>query len=379
MTQDTRIAGPRLLRALRSDLAAVSELVTARINHDDADYGAAALTRDELAELVADSLAALVDALAGVPYSLEPARRAGRLKAERDIPLDSLLHAFRVAGMAFWEVIVDRADADDQSTLARLSTRVWATIDEYSVRAAEEYRRVVVVGNEQPVQRLLRALLDPALPAAQRATVGARMRLPARATFVVVFGEVRLTVPGVRSIATLLTDGPVTLVAADSPTLLDRALAAVAERGGASRPFTDLAAAAAALTQARLAFGCLGPADGGIHRYGTSSVRVLIAANPELAADVFADALAAFGELPAADAAALAQTALAWFELGGSTSAVGARLHLHRNTVLHRLKRIERLTGWAFAVPAEAATLYLALQVWLLRPPIPGPSRRWHP
>ncbi|MFF2083394.1 helix-turn-helix domain-containing protein [Nocardia sp. NPDC058176] len=367
MTQDTRIVGPRLLRELRADLAAISELVTARINHDDADYEDAALSRDELAELVADSLAALVDAIAGVPYSLEPARHAGRLKAERDIPLDSLLHAFRVAGMAFWEVIVERADADDQPALARMSTRVWATIDEYSVVAAEEYRRVVVVGNEQPDQRLLRALLDQDLPAVQRATVAARMRLPAHSTFVVLFGELRLTVTGVRTVDTLLDDGPVTLAAADSPALLDRALGAVAARAGASRPFTDLTAASTALGQARLAFGCLGPADGGIHRYGTSSVRVMIAANPDLAAEVFADALTAFDRLHPDDATALAQTALAWFDLGGSTSAVGAHLHLHRNTVLHRLKRMERLTGWTFAAPAEAATLYLALQVWLLR------------
>ncbi|SUA76322.1 Sugar diacid utilization regulator [Nocardia otitidiscaviarum] len=81
--------------------------------------------------------------------------------------------------------------------------------------------------------------------------------------------------------------------------------------------------------------------------------------------EVLADLLSAFDRLHPADADALVRTALAWFELAGSTSAVGERLHLHRNTVLHRL---ERLTGATYAVP-DAAVLYLALQARLLRVP----------
>ncbi|WP_431966002.1 PucR family transcriptional regulator [Nocardia sp. bgisy134] len=369
MTQDTHAERPRLVRELRADLAAISEMVTARIEQDDGDYDDAALDHHELATLVADSLAALLDSLAGDPYSLEPARRAGRLKAERGIPLDSLLHAFRLAGMAFWAVIVERADHDDRSALPQLSTLMWATVDEYSVAAADAYRRVVVVGTEQPDQRLLRALLDPAFPPTQREDLGRRMRLPARAIFVVLVGDVRLAATGVTTVRTLLSDDRVTLAAAVSPATLDRALGTVQARAGASKPFTDLVSTPAALDQARLAFRCLGPADTGIHTYSSSPARALIAANPGLAADVLSDTLAAFDRLHPDDADALVQTALAWYELGGSTSAVGERLHLHRNTVLHRLKRIEGLTGAAFAVPADAVRLYLALQTRLLRTP----------
>ncbi|TQM32915.1 helix-turn-helix domain-containing protein [Nocardia bhagyanarayanae] len=369
MTQDTHADRPRLLDELRADLAAISEMVTARIENDDRDYGDAALDHHELAVLVADSLEALLDSLGGASYSLEPARGAGRLKAERGIPLDSLLHAFRVAGMAFWEVIVERADDDDRPALPRLSTLMWATVDEYSVAAAEAYRRVVVAGTEQPDQRLLRALLDPGFPATQRAGLGRRMRLPARATFVVLVGDVHLVANGLTTVRTRLAEDRVTLAAAVSPVTLGRALRTVRTRAGASKPFTDLVATPTALDQARLAFRCLSEADIGIHTYASSPARALIAANPGLAADVLSDALAAFDRLHPDDADALVRTALAWYELGGSTSAVGERLHLHRNTVLHRLKRIERLTGAAFAVPADAALLYLALQTLLLRAP----------
>ncbi len=369
MTRDTHAEHPRLLRELRADLPAISEMATARIEQDDGDYDDAALDHDEVATLVADSLAALLDALAGAPYSLEPARRAGRLKAERGIPLDSLLHAFRVVGLAFWEVIVERADDADRPALPQLSTLMWATVDEYSVAAADTYRRVVVVGAEQPDQRLLRALLDPGFPPAQRAELGRRMRLPARATFVVLVGDLRLVATGVTTVRTVLSDERVTLAAAVSPVTLARALHAVRTRAGASKPFADLVATPTALDQARLAFRCLSPADTGIHTYASSPARALIAANPGLAADVLSDALAAFDRLRPDDADALLETALAWYELGGSTSAVGERLHLHRNTVLHRLERIERLTGAIFAMPADAALLYLALQTRLLQAP----------
>ncbi|MFF0533161.1 PucR family transcriptional regulator [Nocardia amikacinitolerans] len=369
MTQNTHAERTRLLRELRADLAAIAEIVTARIENDDGDYDDAALDHHELAVLVADSLAALLDALGGEPYSLEPARGAGRLKAERGIPLDSLLHAFRVAGLAFWDIIVERADHDDRPALPQLSTLMWATVDEYSVAAADAYRRVVVAGTEQPDQRLLRALLDPCFPPTQRADLGSRMRLPAGATFVVVVGDIRLAATGVTTVRTRLAEDRVTLAAAVSPTTLHRALDTVRTRAGASKPFTDLVATPAALDQARLAFRCLSEADTGVHTYASSPARALIAANPGLAADVLSDALAAFDRLHPDDADALVRTALAWYELGGSTSAVGERLHLHRNTVLHRLKRIERLTGTAFAVPSDAALLYLALQTRLLQAP----------
>ncbi|MEU2032462.1 PucR family transcriptional regulator [Nocardia amamiensis] len=369
MTQETHIQRPRVLRELRADLAAISAMVTARIEHDDEDYSDAALDHQELSTLVTDSLAALLDSLADTPYSLEPARNAGRLKAERGIPLDSLLHAFRVAGLAFWDVIVERAEPDDRPALPQLSTRMWATVDEYSVAAADAYRRIVVAGDEQTDHRLLRALLDPDLPPTRREDLRKRMRLPARGTFVVLVGDIRLVAAGVTTVRTHLADGRITLAAANSPVTLHRALNAATMRAGASKPFTDLVCAPAALDQARIAFRCLSPADSGIHVYASSPARALIAAHPELAADILSEALAAFDRLHPDDADTLVQTALAWYELGGSTSAVGERLHLHRNTVLHRLKRIEQLTDSAFAVPADAAVLYLALQARLLRAP----------
>ncbi|WP_280406555.1 PucR family transcriptional regulator [Nocardia carnea] len=369
MSQDTQFETSRLLRALRADAAVIAERVTARIEQDDTDYDTVALGHDELLALVADSCAAWLDALAELPYPREPAHRAGRLKAERGIPLESLLHAFRVAGLVFWEIIVEYAGHDDRGALPRLSTLVWATVDDYSVAAGEAYRRVAATGAAPPDQALLRALLDPGLGPGQRRDLVRKMRLPTRATAVLLVGDVRPATTGVTTVSAAVGDDRVTLVVAGSAAALDRALRSVRARAGASRPFTDFAAAPTALDQARLAWRCARPGDTGVHTYASAPERALIAANPTLAADVFAEVLAAFDRLEPGDAELLAQTALAWFEFGGSTAAVGEHLHLHRNTVLHRLKRIERLTGKLFAVPADAALLYMALHTRMLRIP----------
>ncbi len=362
-------AGPApLLSGLRADLAAVSERVTARIESDEQDYGAAALDHDELTAVVTGNIASMLDAIAGVPYSLEPARRTGRLKAERGVSLDSLLHAYRLAGLAFWEIIAERAGQADGPALSRLSTVVWATVDEYSVAAADAYRHLVAAEDERPMPRLLRALLDPGLPATRRARLCERMGLPVRGAFVILVSDVHLRVPRVTTVRTVLAEDRVTLVAARTPEVLDDAVRRMRSRAGASKPFDDLAAAPAALEQARLAFRCLGPDDAGVHRYASSPARALIAAHPELATDVLSDTLTAFDGLRPDDADDLVRTLSAWFELAGSTAAVGQRLHLHRNTVLHRLKRVEKLTGITLAVPADAALLYLAVQARLLRP-----------
>ncbi len=329
--------------------------------------GNAALSHDELVELVSDSCAAWLDALAEVPFSLEPARRAGRLEAELGIPLESLLHAFRVAGLAFWEIIVESAGDDVRAALPRLSTLVWATVDDYSVAAADARRRVVAGGTTHPGQGMLRALLDPGLPPGQHTEIGRRMGLPTRAVSVVLVGDVHLDDNGIVAASTVLGDEPITLAAARPPATLERTLRTVRSRAGASRPFTDLAAAPAALTQARFALRCSAPGETGVHNYASAPERALIAANPELAADVLADLLAAFDRLDPEDCGLLIDTALAWYRLGGSPTAVGKHLHLHRNTVRHRLGRIERLTGKAFASPADAALLYPALHTRLLR------------
>ncbi|WP_178992872.1 CdaR family transcriptional regulator [Paenarthrobacter nitroguajacolicus] len=53
-------------------------------------------------------------------------------------------------------------------------------------------------------------------------------------------------------------------------------------------------------------------------------------------------------------------TVIAWCESGFSLVGAARRLHIHRNTLIHRLERIEQLQGWTERTGAAYLALYLA-------------------
>ncbi|MCP2049376.1 UNVERIFIED_ORG: carbohydrate diacid regulator [Paenarthrobacter nicotinovorans] len=53
-------------------------------------------------------------------------------------------------------------------------------------------------------------------------------------------------------------------------------------------------------------------------------------------------------------------TVIAWCESGFSLVGAARRLHIHRNTLIHRLERIEQLQGWTTRTAVAYLALYLA-------------------
>ena len=79
-------------------------------------------------------------------------------------------------------------------------------------------------------------------------------------------------------------------------------------------------------------------------------------------------ALAPFGELvkplveqDLARRSDLVRTLRAFFAAGGNASEAADRMFLHRNSMLYRLERIQRLTGLDVKDPRVALTLQLGL------------------
>ncbi len=67
-------------------------------------------------------------------------------------------------------------------------------------------------------------------------------------------------------------------------------------------------------------------------------------------------------ELPDDDRAVTIDTVRVWLASAGSTSTAATRLHLHRNTVRYRLRRLEELTDRSLADPLDLTELHVALE-----------------
>jgi hypothetical protein len=341
---------------------------------------------EELVRSCRDNLELLFATLAGVPapHTYGP-QETGRRRAEQGIPLEMTLRGYRIGGRFIWNVLLRNADRNAAAMEALLPAAevVWAMIDDYSEILTESVRETIADQARRDTQlrtAVLGNILDGSLGDGptlwEAATV---LGLPHRGIFVVVAAETRqpgaeplprveqaLRARGVRSGWRLDTDRQVGVLALRRPSEIGAVCQLMAElataRVGVSVVFSDLESAPRALRQARLACSANAPTSREVLRYEQDPVAILLASAPD-AGRVFGHAvLQPVLAQPAADRAVLLETLRQWFAENGSTSAAAAVLHVHRNTVRYRLRRIEELTGQELANPAAAGRLLLALQ-----------------
>jgi DNA-binding PucR family transcriptional regulator len=129
-----------------------------------------------------------------------------------------------------------------------------------------------------------------------------------------------------------------------------------------SEAYSNLEATAAALRQARLACAAGTPHTRSLVRFDEQPVATLLISAPDAAQAVARRILGPLLDLPDDDRAVIVDTVRAWLAEGGSTSTAASRLHLHRNTVRYRLRRLEDLTGRSLAHPLDLAELHVALE-----------------
>lgn len=368
---------------LRGSVEALTDGVVDQIMAGEEAYTESPLSRDLLHSIVSENIAALLDALTGRSDSLDAARRAGRVKAEHGIPMASLLHAYRLAGLRLWDELILRSGAPERAeALLRVSSEVWGIIDRFSSAAADSYRLYIDERDRRDQQArsvMVLSLLDgSAAPGEVRGLLRA-IDLPEHARYLVVAAERKTsgedpvpTVPrllrdvGIASAWTIWKGEFVGLVAAEAGEGLEstvgRICSIATSRVGISRSFGQLTAAPGAVAQARRSIECMVRGEVGVHRYGSAPVDLLLVAQPGIAAEVTSEVLGPIISAQLQDGPVLLDTLEAWFAAEGSTNDAGRALHCHRNTVLYRLGRIADLTGRSVSRPAEAAELYVALR-----------------
>src|SRR3954447_11544207 len=313
------------------------------------------------------ALTALRDLRPPTDAELEQAAAIGRERAEQGLTVDAVLHAYRHTVTAVWarfgELARERG-ADVASVLA-FSETLWVWADAVMDIVGAAHREVELEKAREEKQRrdaFLLALLTGTPDAAELRRDSATFGLDADRLFT----PFRARGPGALSHQAM-----VALTGEDGLVMtLDRDLAGIATRPPAALPgivtgigpavrLEALPAAfamASRALQTAVAFG-----QEGAFTLADLSIRPAIVAD-EVLGDAFAarylEPLAGLGRL----GAELEETLRTWFDQGMRVDETARALHVHPNTLRHRLRRFEETTGTTLRDPRHLVELWWALE-----------------
>ena len=327
----------------------------------------------------------LIGAAAGNAHaSRRDARDVGRRRAAQAIPLEAVLRAYRLGGQVIWEALLDvsRASGREHDTLLlEVAGVVWRTNDVECAAVAEGYReeqlRLAGVDDEAR-QHVLDGLLDgrggdPAFvrTASELLAVPLGGRLVAVVALPDADGTPSLDEPaaallrrGVRSVWGTRSGAQVGIVALGSmPGCEVMAwLRALATGPVGVSPVVDGAAAAgSAYRLAETAARTVPSGSGQVVTIDERLPEALLSNSPEISSRLVGQTLGGLLELPDDEREVLLDTLAAFLASDGSPTRAADELYCHRNTVMHRLRRIESVTGRTLADPRSRLLWQLAL------------------
>jgi hypothetical protein len=351
--------------------------------------------RDDLCRSCRQNLEFGFRSLADVTHhDLSAPRRTGRLRAEQGAPLSMVLSAYRAGFAYMWDCVVTEAERSglvSATELVRIASDVWTLSEMFTTEMATSYRDAMteqILRQDQERSALVEALVSGSV--ADTATVWEAadlLALPYQGLFVVVAAEPptlarhalpniesRLRDRGIGSAWRLLPDLHVGIVSLRTPDTLqpmvEMVRPVVTTRVGVSPVYDGLEKTAQAMHLARIAMASIAPGDRQLCVFDDSPVPVLIASAPTTSYRVMNNVLGPLLSTPVEERDLLLETLEAYFTAGSIVEA-GKRLFCHRNTVRHRLSRIEQLTGRSVDDALGAVELYIAVQTMLRLPKLP--------
>lgn len=366
-------------------IEALAQRVAQRIRDEDPYYAEETLvTHKELDAAVRDNLAFILSSLAGLPnVTLDIPRLTARTRAMQGVPYESVLQAFRIGSRSMWEALIDEADSEEtKDVLLQSAADVWAVSDSLAFAVTDAYRDAVADRarvDSQVRSALLNTLLDGTADTVRQWDAARLLKLPTQGQFVVVSAE--CLAPGEEALVQI--EGMLRRADVNSAWRVDadrqegiivlnrrfevaELLAAVSSsarsRAGCSAVYGRLDETARALADARLACSAGTPGSRDVVQFDKNPVAVLLTSTPNAAAVLARHVLGRVLDLPDDDRTMLIETARTWLAEAGSTSAAAKRLHMHRNTVRYRLRRIEELTGRNLTNPLDLGEIHLALE-----------------
>ncbi|WP_413760250.1 PucR family transcriptional regulator [Streptomyces sp. MMBL 11-3] len=375
----------RSARVLLNNLPELTDRLVAVLREQEPAYRSTlesdpVATWQEVHRSLRHSVASLLDPRAAREAALRCSGKIGAARAEQGLPLDALLHAFRLGGSLIWQSLVEetsRTAPEDVRLLVHVAADVWNFVDEHCTLVADVYRKVErqhAWRQEHRVRLLTAALLDGTSRIADVAETAQALDLPEQGSYAVVAvaggrrtGRAPLLAavvpPGTRVYWHTGVDvdhGIVLAGDADPAGALPDLRAPAGARIGVGPVVAGLAAVGDARRLADLALS-LCAADGDTVRLTEHLPAALVMSCPELGTALAEEVLGPLLRLEPSDRDILLDTLAAWLECDGSAQRAGVRLYCHRNTVLNRLKRCEQLTGRSLTRPADMVELSLAL------------------
>ncbi|PBC76954.1 PucR-like helix-turn-helix protein [Streptomyces sp. TLI_235] len=371
---------------LLRDVDGLARELVAQISEREPAYPAT-IGPEELRLEVRTSLESSVRTLLDPAGTWEAARlcswQIGARRAQRELPLDALLHAFRLGGELVWRRLVDtatRREPDHAHLLLHSAAGIWSFVDEHSDLITQAYRLVesqTAREHRERARAMVQALLDGATRITDLPTVATALDLPERGRYAVAAlagpaGPPRHPAetappadppPGVRIIRHRGTDGEHALLLLGAAEPADVADCLGHHRGarvGIGTVVEELGEIGAARHAADIALRTC-TADGDVALLHERLPAALVVSLPGFGSALVDRALGPVLELDHQDRESMLSTLAAWLDSAGSAQRAGARLFCHRNTVLNRLRRYEQLSGRSLNHPRALVELSLAL------------------
>jgi hypothetical protein len=301
----------------------------------------------------------------------DPLREWTRARAAEGVRLEDLLRSFGIAHQMGWHLLRRHARAEESEVLLELAAPLARYVDQVSAVVTETYlaeRELLVSEEERRTRNLLERLsLDSPLDAAdaeladrlgvpvQRAYSPFAIVLPGRPAHSHAALAARLRRAGWRLTVTQsdhvvgLTWMALELLDLGEGADVILALAEPSPRGELASAREDVIVLAEHGRRA----GLRGRLDAQDHL-----LEILLGRSPRLAARLRARILAPLAEN---DRTELTQTLQTMLACRLDRTAASRALHIHRNTLAYRLRRVEEITGLELENPRDLACVYLAL------------------
>jgi hypothetical protein len=385
---------------LRPELLGATEEIIAAVRAGVPEYARPLEGRfgRRITEGVSVALNQFVDLLGvdSAPGDLRVYRGLGQLEHREGRTLAALQSAYQVGTRTAWrriagspaarrlpaEVIFALAEAlfGYVEQLGAASVTGWAYEDARNAGSVQTRRHALV--------ELLARRPPPSVAEIERVAAAAAWRLPERLAALVVEDAVAVAARLPGAIGANLDPVGVTLVPVPERPVpgrtiwSDRVRIAVREAPAVLGPVVALGHASRSVARAQatwplhvarlLGSSKTGTEPVGLVRADDHLLALLLAAEPELAADLCEHALAPLRTLPPGAGARSEQTLRAWLDAHGDVSAAAATLHVHPQTVRYRLAALREAFGDALDDPSARLELAIALRMSHPTPPNPA-------